>query len=611
MTVLSRIERKYFGEKIPSVFQRFDDPVEMARSITQCFQNKLANYEWLEACLQKKSASFPYEVTGLSVKSEDILSQESMSLDVLTDAERYTSFVVNIPIGVSIFDLKKDPQDYSYPHSRLEQMMNETGFDEQEQAIAKKHLAVIVGYNLIDSVDSIDRIRFKRMIRNVQLTENIYFSVFGFFWTVSYEKKPGIQAVYDCKKSFLILKHLDCKASLEVKKHLYENLSDYVDFHQLRQRIYAHSSTKTAMNKLKTQYPQDPVYFTTLDSDVLDLKSYFSRVHEYVQRVEPSIISLGYDVSIEEHPIIRFGIYLDMKVREVMNNTVPYSAYFPEPATSFRICKASDNLQKMKDHYATLRFKGNRSAKKLESRRFIEYGKDRTIFDSNLVFDEKGGGVVMGTPSRMVTDTIERSPHRLTYAEISNSGILSSLRSISQAHFEPKEWAGEVYNGLDSTCHPYRSAISYMTKIYNIFDPLSRIIKFGQSFDYMIGHYHDELTQKEQEDIRNAVDSLRSLRMSEVDAERVVECAIKTGEVIYQELKYFYDLHHDQSLSDRMSRLDVSVLADGQITHPHFSASYQKAINPIDLRATFEEDANGREIEEELLIDNLQIGSDS
>ena len=270
-----------------------------------------------------------------------------------------------------------------------------------------------------------------------------------------------------------------------------------------------------------------------MDSDCLQLNGLLQRVDEAITTNHyPSAITCGYQVDSKELPLIRYGVELDMRVRAAMNGIIPYSAYFPEPASFFcvRHPPGSSILSRIS-------FAGGTS-ETLENRRLIQNGRLAKLFDNRAIFIAEGG-IVTQTPERMKTAK-NKEWTTVSKADMKLESSLKALRGISQTHAHPKDWADNLYSSLGIKAKKRMTdATGPMMHIFKVYDPISRMFdseyRFNDwVFNEEIKNYSAPLTAKQKEKIAASVAALLKANIPQEKIDLIIKAAIESGKAIHQ-----------------------------------------------------------------------------
>jgi len=409
--------------------------------------------------------------------------------------------------------------------------------------MGKRRMAVVIGINQIDSIDPELNRSFRSFIRKLPKMEELVCRVFGFQWKPNwYQVTDG--NLYSAKKAFLLLKVLSKDSAINVRlkfempKSLHPDILSQLSMQRIREAVKNSRYTRTFVQHAARLAPTSPVYFTMMDADFLSLRTrgngLFSQMEEVVlSKGSVSVISPGYQVKSQELPLIKLAVRLDMAVRAAMTKTVPYGAYFPEPLTAVLVKRPGK-----KSFFHRLTFLGD--GKMLESRRLIQSGRSsKHLEDKTCFFSE--GGIVTTTPTRMKTKK-NRSLSTLTKAQIKQKRCLQALRGLPQTHATPKQWADNLYVGLDFTCARVTDCTAPMMYIFNVYDPISRMFSTSgkystRVFDQVIGDYDKALSSGQKNLLKTARARLFRLDMKKEMVDQVERAAKLSGEAVRDVLK--------------------------------------------------------------------------
>jgi hypothetical protein len=493
------------------------------KSIDSHLAMKQHNRHWIQSCLSDKPEAFPYSVASKGSASLDGAAYiPRLLLNGMPTAPQgqEPGYVINIPLAYG--GLKRDPQLLD----RLLTIIKDQAFGATPQESAepvRQRVAVVLGVNRFESIDPAINREFTETMYNLEPVQEIAYRVFGFFWKPELTPNPqGFGLRYPARKGYMILKALNPeKASAVLSSVEGENLRSQIPFQLIREAILTNPASRAF-----AAHFQRPKYLGVMDGDTKGLRTQiglFSRVDQAAQLHNlPSAITFGYQLAPDELPILRLGVKLDMKVREAMNSIIPYSPYFPEPGSFFRIV----------DQLNRLSFLGD--GRTLESRRMIENGRANQAFDPRAIFGGEGG-VVTGTPDRMKTETVKAPV--LTRNLLKQKKTLRALRGIAQTHLHPKEWADNLYLALGFKNGRVTNITKHLMHIFAVFDPISRM--FGgvgnytaAKFNRALANYDDPLSDGNQNLLRATRVALAALGMPVEKINLVEQAARATGQVI-------------------------------------------------------------------------------
>lgn len=519
--------------------------IELRRMLDDHITEKQANHHWIQKCLNGHPDAFPYQIKldGRAGISSSIFPKKSSSENVTPPAGIQPQFIVNIPVvySESVSSLLQD---------RIGVLANESyGVGASISRIrVKRHVAVVFGMNRFESIDPSVNRRFRRVVRKAPAIHQIVGRLFGFFWRPEWEERVSGQNFYLRKKAFCLLKALSEFDAEKVRQHLeapsgkgYPALTSQIPFQWIRETIKTSSLTSHFMQMAQERAPDAPIYYVVMDSDFFSLRSqegegFFSRLEQIaIQQNAPSVMSLGYRLKNTELPLLRLGVRVDMAVRAAIASVIPYGAYFPEPGTAVIVKRRSNRA-----FLERISFVG--SGRALETRRLIGSGRTRGL-DEGVVY-KPDGGVVTTTPERMKTKKA-RSFMTLSRKQLKQKRCLQAVRGTSQTHAHPKQWADNVYAGLDFSCARVTDATTPMMHIFSVFDPLSRMFTAARHtekiFDEVMAAYNKPLSEAQKNLLATAKTRLLKLGMKQEMIDQVTEAARRSGQAIVNVIQEFMD----------------------------------------------------------------------
>lgn len=506
---------------------------------------KLANKTWLWNCINKDHKAFPYRISGSgkgkilnNVFYYPTLKNTTNPSHILNT----TRFIVNIPEGRAPSHSPKDSKYSSILKLLKTESFSSTSSDSSR--MFKSRVAVVVGTNQIESLDPDLNKAFIKLIRRTPRFLDLSCRRFGFFWRPEYSCRDSNESLYSAKKAFLLLKVLSKINAVQVQKlvespnnKLHPNILGQIPFKNIRQTILKSNLTRNFANIFQQRAPASPVYLTVMDADFLSLRrdnelGIFSKAMQVSGLENPlSVIGAGYSVALDELPIIKLAVQIDMAVRLTMTTILPYSAYLPEPFLCVLLQKPNQD-----NHLSKLSFLGN--GKALESRYLIKNGKAKGVFDDHMAF--MLNGITTSSPDRWKTKK-NCSYITLTKTDIKRKRVLQAIRGLSQSHTHPKKWADQIYSAIDFSCSRVTDATTPMMYIFHIFDPISRM--FGspgrftsRTFNNEISGYNNDLTDGQKNLLNTSRAKLITLGVSKELVDKIVLTAKASGETIYKEL---------------------------------------------------------------------------
>jgi hypothetical protein len=509
------------------------------------FKKKISNAPWLQGCLDGKPEDFPHSIAvngvGNILYNSIVYPSHQNNRDPAPLKKKTPRFVVNIPDGRSP---SVKPSDIRYD-SIIRRLVNESFSTTAggSSRMIKSRVAIVIGTNQIESLDQDFNDAFVKMIQNTHFSQDAPSRRVGFLWRPQYQSdhKPHL---YPPRKSFYLLKMLNPTRAKEVQSRveqpngkLHPNILKQIPFQKIRELILKSNQTREFADAFVQTAPSSPIYLTVMDADFHTLlssdgKGLFEKILEVTPANNPlSVIGTSYSAMQFELPIICLAVKIDMAVRVAMSRLIPYSAYLPEPFLCALLRKPNHH-----HHIAQLSFIGNGQA--LESRRLIENGRARGVFDDRMTF--LPDGPVTSSPERWKT-VKNKSKISLAKNEIKQKRILQALRGLSQSHAHPKKWADQVYSAIDYSCAQVTDATGPMMHIFNVFDPISRMFARGGRFtcrnvDKEISNFNDPLSVAQTSILNSSIAKLIQLGMTRKMIDKVILAAQASGTAIHSEL---------------------------------------------------------------------------
>lgn len=518
---------------------------KIEKNLRYHLKTKIANREWIFNFLTKDQYIhyFPYKLDSkpAKIKKKTIEPINQSKINPKNLNQNLPLYLVNVPMVYH-------PEDDSYNNiKKFLKIYKNQAFeesDEQSKKLVQTCLSIVIGVNRVLSLDNEINKNFREWMKNCPKIEGISCRIFGFFWKpVWIENTTVHKRTSSPVQAFKILKVLsEIRANkLRIKlegssNKLSDNLIQLIPYQQIREKIKASAHTILFANFFKNNSPGSPLYYGSMDADLLGLRTktgLFTRLDKAIsENNTPSAISLGYSV-LEDRPMIWLGVKLDMACREATNKVIPFAPYFPEPCTFFCVKKPRKSLK-----LPNFSFLGQGT--RLESRRFIQNGRNQKILKNDAVFIADGG-VLTSTPKRMITKKNEKIKNLLNPTLLHKEN-LQSLRGIPQSHIFPKNWADNLYTALDFKCSRVTDATGPIMKLLSLYDPISRAFNVEERFSKKIivsifKNYEETVLSEKNEERLSARKSLRDLNMKKSMIDLIETAAKQAGLAIYKTLK--------------------------------------------------------------------------
>ncbi|MFT4554508.1 MAG: hypothetical protein ACI9S8_003159 [Chlamydiales bacterium] len=471
-----------------------------SKFIENHLQEKLQNHsQWLEKTLSQAEPEkfFPYYADNEKTATATVLErtynprQKNISYPLCEDSkDEDPLFLVNTPFvpktwqegsqkNLSLNSKKWQKDNCENLVNCLEKIASESfgkteAFSRKE---SKRKLAIVVGMNCPLSLDNNKNRDFIGMLRNVATVESISYRCFGFFWKPLWCQKEGMgKKTYPIEKAFLLIKLLKPQQAAKVRAKLEGNLQSQIPFQNIREKIFKGTQTQDFFRHFAEKGGDAPVYFSCLDDDFVSLRHREGLYSTYSKLISdgkmkkgkyPKLLSTGYTVQSGTQPLIKIAVDMERMVRAATAKHIPLGPYYPEPNFIFQL-----DYKLYKD--GKYSFKG--AGKSLESRRFIQNAMKVTTLDASNVIFYPHAPLLTRTPARMVTKKIIALGN-IDSRNIKQKGVLTGLRSISQSHAFPKQWADNLYIAL-----PVSTKVTNVTQplmnIHNSFSPISLMMSW-------------------------------------------------------------------------------------------------------------------------------------
>lgn len=510
---------------------------------------KAANRDWLWRSVNGRRVYFPYGAPEkeASVAREIIEPSNQSKCDPQVPEDSLPLYIINVPMA-------HRPEEQGYAQfSTLLELYKAESFGKTKAASLeeiKERFALVVGVNQIKSLDPEVNSAFNEWVEAIPRIAGIPYRVFGFFWLPVWERKEEAEELtYPVRKAYYILKLLSKPAAERARTQLEGGrgklspaLIEQIPFQRIREKIKDSEYTDYFVKKFSRRGRLSPLYFGVMDADTLHLKRKIGLFTRFDKSIEanktPSAVTHGYRVVEPERPLIELGVRIDMACRAAMNSVISYGAYFPEPCSLFCVRRPDE-----KSTLQELTFIG--AGRGLESRRLIESGLESKVLKRDAVF-VADGGVATATPARM--KTIKNGQvAELDSRILKQKANLKALRSVSQSHIHPKQWADNLYVALEFKASRVTDATGPMMRIFSVYDPLSRMFAEPGRFsaavvDRVLKNYDEDLDDDQEEILSQARNDLKALKMKEKMVAQIEEAARASGEAICSILKEELDI---------------------------------------------------------------------
>ncbi|ACE05786.1 hypothetical protein Aasi_0363 [Candidatus Amoebophilus asiaticus 5a2] len=325
---------------------------------------------------------------------------------------------------------------------------------------------------------------------------------FATFWNYPWYDQEDNPIDYNTVRSFYKqLKRYDKEHGTNQAEFFREvnedNVKHHVPYQSLRERLKIHRNTKTLARQYKKNNSIAPIYFSIIDSDVINFNGIYTSYDQIYldsklfSTTLPIVMTTGYEfpAKAEELPEnfdsrikkmvlpLKFASQLDRVTRIATASVIPLGVYYPEPNLCILLPKNKSTLPES--------FEGKDSKEKgkgnLESAILLRQVKNRSgINEDSFIFSDKPPLITT------IPDRAARSNHGygdyLSFSDSFQEGQyhrisindIEKLIMISQSHTEMLSWAGNLYvnrvvslNGMK-----YRTFRGKVGKFYASVHPL-------------------------------------------------------------------------------------------------------------------------------------------
>jgi hypothetical protein len=164
-------------------------------------QQKIANRQWVETCLNGKAESFPHCIKDggkASFGNEDLVYDPNVH--PTGDLKGKPVYVVNIPCAFQ--NMKADP---GLLHHLIHLFERESaginGY--HAKCFAKSRFALVIGVNRPHSIDPSKNHDLRPILREKKLVSDVAFRILGFYWYPAWETTLTAKHLLPKEKSYL------------------------------------------------------------------------------------------------------------------------------------------------------------------------------------------------------------------------------------------------------------------------------------------------------------------------------------------------------------------------------------------------------------------------
>ena len=446
-----------------------------------------------------KEEDFAYEPDNNKgvLHEKDLAVAKNSVNDILSDPK--TSYVINIP---------------TEPKGRIPSILEKyrkQGFKDPNDS--KTRLAIIFGVNSFASIDGVSKQpELTTDVAGVNGFSAFRAAAFGYTWTLNWIEKDTGKAINRKKveQDFVKLSEKDKKKvksieSKSLKQNLpYDLFRNIINKHNLSKEFVSEFAKSGGYIYLNTSDPDvmalitDDSGRTDIDLGVDDIASglfdiYDQLIKKYTDPKTgepPAIASGGYFFTLDldentEPDAIRIAANkLDMAVRSAMAKVNPFTVYFPEPNTIYKIKKGQNSLE--------VTFSPSKTASKPEGQAAVRgLRQKRKLQKNNVAFDLKAAiltdsdrfGAKVNGKIVNVNINWQGGP----FPELTEEKIKAILLGSSQTHIQKNYWIRRVYSQYQG---PKEGRGTAITEVYTKLMPHeifgmnpTKLIKELPSFD--------------------------------------------------------------------------------------------------------------------------------
>lgn len=342
---------------------------------------------------------------------------------------------------------------------------------------SRSRVAIVFGANRFKSIEKSKNRAFKNYLKNIEKDPDIQSSTVAFLWRPHWEKKGTEEGasveISLVREYYKCLKNLDPKLAERCRldrEHPEGGINDRVPYQEIRDKIRRSQVSKDAVTMFRQDNRNREIYLAVMDPDFLCLRNdgaglftHYNRLiksHRHDHGIAPVVASTGYQAADDENAILRYGIKLDMRVREAVARVLPLAVYFPEPNLIISIPVGHSTLR---ESFI------NRASINQESRQVIAAVlRERQLQDHKAALAFRSiGSLTTKIPPRFITETNSKD---ITKHQIGNLATLKALSGTRQSILRSIwGWSMSIEQVISVQGPAARSALSQM---YALFSPI-------------------------------------------------------------------------------------------------------------------------------------------
>jgi len=438
---------------------------------------------------------FPFkvkeEVGRVTAKRYHPESNNFESTNFEPDQSSKTAYIANIPV---VFNENFERNNETVRRV-LEGFRDQTFGATAELSMQKapSRVAVVFGANRFKSIEKSKNAAFKQYVASMESDPNIKSSTVGFLWEPKWSMGNTEVGIRRVRSYYIILKRLDPELAERcrlIREQPTEGINDRVPYQEIRETVKNAQVTAKSIEMFRKADKERKVYlavmdpdFIRLNNDGLGLFSHYNRLirsHALQHGVAPAVASTGYRANETDWSVLRYGIHLDMRVREAVSRIFPLAVYFPEPNI---ILSVPPESQTVPESFI------NQGSVNQESRQIIaNILQTREIAPNVALAFQFRGALTTEIPQRFFTAT---NSYDINQAKIGQLKVLKAISGTRQSILRSVwGWGMSIELAISIKGATARGLTS---KLYALFNPikLSKSKLFDVHSRYSIPRHFD------------------------------------------------------------------------------------------------------------------------
>ncbi len=279
---------------------------------------------------------------------------------------------------------------------------------------------------------------------NAQSESPIVHSKFGIFWEYKWYDAENSLVEYNVVRTFYKkLKHYDLIHETSKAEEFRAICESGIapPYQELREIAKNYTNTKALVTASRSSNSNADVYLSFIDGDTVSFNGIYSAYLRIINKHSvPTVMSTGYEFSEErigeDYPLV-VASQIDRIVRVETAKYIPLGVYYPEPNMCVLIPEGNSTIPEsfISSVYS------ERQHQKLESAILLRQVANREHFIAIFSGDNP---LITAIPARVRLEAKEFS-NQFKEDHILTEEDKKTLSKISQSHFDPWQWAINLY----------------------------------------------------------------------------------------------------------------------------------------------------------------------